>query len=89
MTDRSPRRKIFKKNWPHAYAVYEINEIDNADTFTAYGFDPNEDVFAKAVMALDKSDEVTVTVSANVVTMNDAGLNDSRIIIFVFGLTPP
>lgn len=89
MADRTPKRKIFKKNWPIAYAVFEINEIDNADTVTAYGFDPNEDVFAKAVFATDPSDEVTITISNNVVTMADATLNDSRIIVFVMGWMTP
>ena len=89
MTDRSPRRRIWKKNWPYAYAAYEISEIDNADTVTCYGLDPNETVFAKVVNAEDPSDEITISITGNVITINDATVDDFRVMVFAFGKLAP
>lgn len=89
MADRTPRRRIWKKNWPFGYAVFEVAEIDHLDTVTCYGFDPNEDVFAKAVKADDKSDEIMLTITNNTVQVNEAAVDDYRIILFTFGLMAP
>jgi hypothetical protein len=89
MGNRTPRYAKFKKRYPYAWAVYEVVEIDHLDTVTCSGFDPNEEVFAKAVRATDMTDEITLSITNNVVQINEASVDDYRVIIFVFGLMAP
>ena len=89
MTERTPYRKKVQKRYPYIWAVYEVIEVDHLDTVTFDGFDPNETMFAKAVKATDLTDEITLSLTNNVVTINEVGVDDYRIIIFAYGLMAP
>ena len=66
-------------------AVYEIPTIDHNDYVTCYGFDPNETVVAYMVDAVAKT-AVTISISNNVVQVNQVGVDDVRAVLFVYGL---
>ena len=84
------RRILFKKYWPRGVGVYEINEIDNADTIRIEDFDVGEAIETATIVNADTGATVTQgAISYNVLTINDATMDDSRIWIFVVGLMAP
>jgi len=91
MATKYPDRRLFiKKNWPRAIAVYQINELDDGDTIELADFDSNENIETATIVNAD--DGATVTqgaISDNVLTVNDATMDDSRVWIFVVGLIAP
>lgn len=89
MTERTPEILKYKEIGPYVWGVYFISEIDNNDTVTVVGADPNETVFAKAVRSTDHSEEVVLAITNNVIQIDDADVDDYRLHIFFYGLKAP
>ncbi len=89
-TTRPDKRLSIRRYWPRAVAVYQINELDDADTIELADFDPGENIETATIVNAD--DGATVTqgaISNNVLTVNDATMADSRVWIFIVGLMAP
>ena len=87
---RPTRRLSIRRYYPRAIAVYQINDIDNGDTIEFADFDPNTAIDTATIV--NSEDGATVTqgaISDNVLTINDVTMANSRVWVFVVGLTVP
>lgn len=89
-TKRPDRRLHIRRYWPRAVAVYQITELDNNDTIEFADFDPNENIESAMIIDAEDGSEITQgAISNNVLTVSDAGADDTRVWIFVVGLIAP
>lgn len=86
---RPTKRLSIRRYYPRAIGVYQINDIDNGDTVEFADFDP--DIAIETATIVNSDDGATVTqgaISDNVLTINDATMTNSRVWVFIVGLTP-
>ena len=91
MASKTPdRRLLLKKYWPRGVGVYLINELDDSDTIELADFDPGEAIESAMIVDAEDGSEITqAAIALNVLEVNDAGVDDTRVWIFVVGKLAP
>ena len=92
MGAKTPDRRLLnpRKNWPRGAGVYQITELSDADTVELPDFDMGEDIDSAMIINADTGVEITqAAISLNVLTVNDATANDTRVWIFAVGKLAP
>ena len=92
MASKRPDRRLLnpKKNWPRGAGVYQITELSDNDTIEFSDFDSGEAIESAMIVNADTGAEITqAAIALNVLEVNDATADDTRVWIFVVGkLTP-
>ena len=84
------RRLLLKKYWPRGVGVYQITELDDNDTIELGDFDPNETIETAVIVKAEDGSEVTqAAIALNVLEVNDATADDTRVWIFAVGKLAP
>ncbi len=87
---RPDRRLLLKKFWPRGVGVYQITELSNNDTIELADFDSGETLETAVIVKAEDGSEVTqAAIALNVLEVNDATMNDTRVWIFVVGVLAP
>ena len=84
------RRLLLKKYWPRGVGVYQITELDDNDTIELADFDPGETIETAVIVKAEDGSEVTqAAIALNVLEVNDATVDDTRVWIFAVGKLAP
>lgn len=87
---RPDRRLLLKKFWPRGVGVYQITELDDNDTIELADFDPGETIETAVIVKAEDGSEVTQTaIALNVLEVDDATMDDTRVWIFAVGKLAP
>ncbi len=92
MASKRPDRRLLnpKKNWPRGVGVYQITELSDNDTIELADFDSGETIETAVIVKAEDGSEVTQGVIAlNVLEVDDATVDDTRVWIFVVGTLAP
>ena len=87
----SPSRTVWKdRRKPFMVGVYEVDKADNNDTIEFDDFFDDDAILTATIVNMRTGATVTQSaISNNVLTINDATIEDDPIIIFVYGWMSP
>lgn len=91
MASKTPDRRLcLKKFWPRGAGLYQITELDDNDTIELADFDPGETIESAMIVDAEDGSEITqAAIALNVLEVNDAGVDDTRVLIFAVGKLAP
>lgn len=90
MADTSGKRLFKWDFFPRRVALYVLYKLDDNETFTCDGFDPDEALEQCFIVNTEDASEIGYdALSSNVVQIDESGLDDVRALMLVVGLIAP